>query len=297
MGNEIQTLRKSVNALTEAVESMDEREIGRVIGIVNERYDRYVESLSKPYECRYFGEAKRIIDESLANMFTGNKKVMREFYNLLKNDGNLYTEYKFMNLLENYGLDGMSGEYLDECIGTLGMVDKGSVAESNEKIFEFVRKHGMKPSEEINEEDMSVYKACDAIIGDCRRSGDVGLYIESKNTVKEYLEENKKFSSKQMTCIDEEVAAYVEDNEINLSEDEKRVVGIINNGTDEEKKALYEELKGDCRGMIDEMARNCSDEEELEKVMSIKETFEGKTYENEGVDGIINLIRISESIG
>lgn len=297
MSNEIEKLRKTAMALNEAIDSNDEREIGRVVGLINEKYAMYKEAMDKPYECRYFGEAKSIIDESLSNMYTDNHKMLKEFVNMLKNDGNLATEYKFMNMVEGYKLEGMSEEYLDECMKSLGMIDKGSVNESNAKMFDFVKRHKLKPSEEICEDTMRMYEACDALMTDSRRGGDINMYVESKSVVKKYIEENRRIEAGGSADIAAEASNYVEDNEIYLSEDEKKVVGVLNEGTEDEKRELFEELKGDCLSLVAEMERKCADKEEMDDVESIKRKISEQTYEKDGKDGIIKLIEIAEAIG
>lgn len=292
--NETKLLKKSISALCEAVNADDYDEVDRLIGIVNEKYGLFLESKNAPYEYRTFKEAKDALDECLGSLYTNNKKILKEFATLIKGDRNLRSEYEFVDRVGRYSLDGGEDEYLNECMSSLSGIDRKTLGESNRKLFEALNRNGIKPGER-KEGYIAECEAFENLIADRRAEGDINSFIDGKMRVKTYMVENKVVRKTNKADISSLVGEYVELQDINLNEAEKKIVNILSNGTDAELRELFESLKNDCRAIIREMLDKCSADERGD-VMEMMSKIESKSYDKDGKDGIIKLIDINEVI-
>lgn len=296
---DVKYLRKAAENLIEAIDTNNEAEVVRLVPILNEKYELYKKNVKPFYECKYFGEAIDIINESLGYLYTNNKKILKEFAKLLKEDGNLSTQYKFYNLIDNFVLDGDEDKYLQECTKLFGMVDKGSLNESNEKLFSFIRKHKLKPSSEITSERMKMYEDCDYLLRYSKKmDSDVNKYITSKNGVEKYLSENKKvMECENHVDLNEQFNEFVENSSISLNEDERKLVDVLIKGNDTQAKMnMFEEVKSDCLATIKEFYGKCKTSEEKDEIKQIRESVESMKYGDGATNDVIKMIEITEAL-
>ena len=98
-------------------------------------YEAYKKDLSNTYKNGNFGIANYIFENVLPQIFKTNKKVINEFMTTIKEDKNLYSQFKFYEALNKCTSDNVN-EYLNEAIDLVSNgINSKTIKKSNQKLM------------------------------------------------------------------------------------------------------------------------------------------------------------------
>jgi hypothetical protein len=262
-------------------------------------YNQYKECCSYPKSNsrRSFGELNYMLESELPNLFKKNKKGLKELTNLIKEDKNLRSAFRFIDALRNYNCDGDSHCYVNESLNLASSdINRKTFRESVEKLANLLSKYEIG-GYNIDEETLKYFKACDKVLLETKRLTNLTDYTNSINTISSYIEEHKApvvESKKSIETISEELEKKI----ANLTEDEQMMVQDIIDSKKPMVEARQEELfnrfKNECLHTVETLMKEAS-KEDVEGLNSIKEQLENKAYCKETiVQDIANLLEIRD---
>lgn len=116
----------------------------RLLKESNDAYNRYKECSSYPASNKSmtFGELNYMLECELPNLFSKNKKALKECTKLIKEDKNLLSQFKFIDSLRKYNCSGDAKSYVNESLQLVKQsIDKKTLRESISKFAEILAKY------------------------------------------------------------------------------------------------------------------------------------------------------------
>lgn len=297
-------IRKWQDASIKLNEAIQKRQFDVADNLMKEAqdaYERFKECSSYPDRNSKltFGELNHMLESKLVGMFKNDKKSLKECTNLIKNDRNLLTEFKFIDSLRRYSSEADPHTYVNECISLAkGGLNADTLDESNGQFAALLSKLEIG-NMEIDEETSNLYKACHVVLSEDRKLNNIDRYNKSVDTICEYVsnqtkkeEPNVQVDFKKMT---EELGRKI----ANLSEEEQSMVGDIldfkSTIAEDRKRNVFENFKTSCLKQIDKMISENKDANELDGLKSIKEQINSMQYCRESVvKDLAKLLEIKE---
>ena len=282
----LQLWHKAVKNAAEALKSGNMKEADKFHNQMEDAYKKYAEAARNSDEIlnSKFAALNMAYESVLPYLLSKNKKVVNEGISLMKNDKNLIAQYNFHNAMKNYNCDGNAIDYVNEAWDmTRENIDRSTVDESNRKFAKFLAKNGIKPIQ-IDEERYRYNHACDYLMSNQRKLGNLAETTNAVKTIGEYIEKHKK-PNRNNNAVNEAINLINSKLKI-LSENERELVNTIidskKNVDETKKKSLFNRIKNECLKKIDKVISE-SDAKDKERLLSIRETIMMKEFSNESV--------------
>ena len=264
---------------------------------MEDAYERYKESCD--FEDRTmnsnFAALNMAMDSALPKLFIKNKNAIKECINLIKEDKNLLTQFRFCNALKNFNCDSDPINYVNESLDLVSKdINLKTLSESNRKLAELMVKHNIRPLDELSESDVKFAESCDYLL--CHKKSLTNLTDFTNNTkaVGSYILEHKKELVNKVDVLS--LAEKVEKKLNSLNEAEQALVkDIMDAGSavaESRRQNLFNKIKGECIEKINKLVSE-SDGEDKERLLSMKETIMLKDYDKDSiVEDIAKLLEI-----
>lgn len=264
---------------------------------------RHEKELAAQLDTNNFGVLNHIFEERLPGLFVANKKAVRDVIKVIKEDKNLSSQFDFYHNVKNY--KGKIAEMVDPAqflsnfnsvVEKHNLIDKDTVLESNKKLRKVLKENNILPTEFIDEENMSLYKAGHNILTKKQSLKNIATLTESINSVEGYM--NKHKNDKINENIDPQKMINDFENKLRetLTESEMSFVKEITDWrspiAEQRKEKLFNKFKNECIEKVDEMLKEDAGNVELE---SLKKQLEEQTFNKESiVQDIAKLLEIRD---
>jgi hypothetical protein len=286
-----------ISKASEALENGHFDEYEDMMSKAEEYYKLYREDSKLTYECTNFGMANFIFEDALPVLFKTNKSLIKEFIETIKNDKNLWAQFKFYNALKNIQETTVKELYVN---GALSLLKKAinikTLNESNKKVCDLIAKNNIKPNEAINEDTLRYFESCDYLFKHNPTFSNLNLMNENLNTVVNYC--NHKNDKCQEIDLFDVMESFENKYRNILTEEEKNIVKeIISSKTDgmcNKKEELFNKFKNECINAIISLIES-ADDTEKEGLNIIKEQLDVMVFcENTLVKDIAKLLEIKD---
>lgn len=273
------------NAIDKAAKALNENNIYAYENAMNEAnlvFEDFKKDLSLTYDCTNFGMANAIVESKLVDLFKNNKKAVKEITKLIKEDKNLNAQFNFFEAINKCPETLDAKEYIKESLSLVDKkINKNTLRESNAKLNALVQKYNIKPSEQLSEENLKLYEACDHLFRTSPNLSNLASRSEKMNVVVEYAEKNKKALTEAKNNVNKLIEDFEHKYGSLLNEEEKSFVQEIidwkGQKTNENKTRLFNKLKNECIAAADKLIKEASDEEK-EGLEAIKEQISNKEF-------------------
>ena len=298
--------KKYMELAIQAFETQNMGDMQKYIDLANNEYSQYKNEVNNQVqnESISFGFANYIVENNTIKLYVKNKKALKEYAKLLKEDKNLSNEYKLiqsiMNYAKLYGKENID-EYVNESVKYIeSKIDRNTLNESHQKLIDFIEKNKLSLKNDISDDLYNLFE-------------DVDFLMRNKPNLKN-LHERKQCINKIAKFIDENTETLKEDKESNennnnsllkledfqkkydnlLNEDEKDLVRSIINSSDEIEKS-FNSFKNECLEKLNETISETDNTEKKSELGIIKEKVENMEFSKENPsEVIIRLITIKE---
>jgi hypothetical protein len=244
-----------------------------------------------------FGEIKNkfneILSESVINKNQSGRNTFGKYLKMLKEDEILKTQYHIFDNIENKYFDDKSDakDYIKENISLLTKYSRKQIVESNSKLAGMISFEGGG-----DYEGKELHDNITNLIFTDKKAETLDSITESINVLRNHMTTQRIDESELTEKIDlpPSVVSKMVVNRFNtkyedISEGEKRILKSILNGTEEDKKNLYDELVRECIDTIDSKL-NESDIELKGKLLSAKDKLLRMSYNEETYNTDISKI-------
>ena len=251
-------------------------------------------------EARNFGVIYNVFEQNINNIYQdeSRKHIIKEVYNLIKNDKILNEQFKIYDMFEKpVGIENIK-DFVNEATNLITHFDGKQIKESNEKLIKLIRDNKLDEYVSIPEETENLYEAIEYVILNKKTFDNVNKFIKAENVITEYIEnsqknsinENKeKFSfDKFKEDLDREETKINED----MNEEEKKLLNMFTDPKTN-KKSIFENYKSETLNKI-KGAMQISEENDREQWNKIYESVNSKTYSDKLTQNIINCAEMLE---
>lgn len=263
-------------------------------------YEAYKKDLSNTYKNGNFGIANYIFENVLPQIFKTNKKVINEFMTTIKEDKNLYSQFKFYEALNKCTSDNVN-EYLNEAIDLVSNgIDYKSIKKSNQKLMDIINENHLIPSESITKEQMDLFENCDYILSHKKCLLNLNEYNSKLNDVASYVKANIKPLNETKTNVFNMISEFDKKYGSMLNEEEKSFVKEImdfkSGINSSRKKKFFESLKSECLAGVYKLLESCN-EDEKNDLNQIKEEIQKQEFNEENlVKDVAKLLELRDII-
>lgn len=292
--NEFDSTVKSARA---AINEGDMKTFERMIdklSVIKESYEEDVR-YNNEIDSSDFPKLNSIIENALPSLFVKNKKALSECMKTIMADKNLRTQFKFINALRSYNSDKDATGYINESLDFIKKdLNMKTLKDSNKKLAEVIKKYSMDDKISLSESERKFNENCSYILETEKKVGNLMEYTNRVNEMSDYMISNVKEKKDKVDVF--KMAEGVEKKLSKLNESEREffsdIMGIKNKVNEGRRKNLFEKIKKGCLESIDKLLPESNDEEK-ERLLSLKETLLAKEYDKETVvEDVAKLLEI-----
>ena len=251
-----------------------------------------------------FGILNHIFEQELPRLIKTNKKAVKDVLKLIKEDKTLSSEFKYYNTIKNINetisslddrnvnVESLVKEYADSMRKSMNVNES---LKSNKKFRKTLIENNVIPSEHINDEMKTFYKASTRLLENAQSIKNAASYNDDLDTVVGYARRHKKDAVSKANPIDE-ISNYESSLKDKLTESEMSFVKSITDFktpiAEQRKERLFNKFKNECISKIDEMLSKEPKNEELSSLR--KQIEEQKFNKNSIVKDIAKLLEIRD---
>lgn len=248
-----------------------------------------------------FGKLNHIFEEALPTLLKTNKKAVKNVIKTIKEDKNLMGEFNFYNLIKKSKSNIIEGISCDEILKQIEetvnkAIDKSTIKESNKKLMNVMVKSGVVPLSKIDEESNKLYENGNKLLVNESKLTNLFDMQRSRKSISNYMESHMNDVIKESTNPEKLISDYENKLKENLTESEISFVQQITDFrtpiAEQRKEKLFNKLKNECIGKIDEMLKEDSDNSELKALKSQLE--EQKFNKDSIVKDVAKLLEIRD---
>ena len=248
-----------------------------------------------------FGKLNHIFEEALPTLLKTNKKAVKNVIKTIKEDKNLMGEFNFYNLIKKSKSNIIEGISCDEILKQIEetvnkAIDKSTIKESNKKLMNVMVKSGVVPLSKIDEESNKLYENGNKLLVNESKLTNLFDMQRSRKSISNYMESHMNDVIKESTSPEKLISDYENKLKENLTESEISFVQQITDFrtpiAEQRKEKLFNKLKNECIGKIDEMLKEDSDNSELKALKSQLE--EQKFNKDSIVKDVAKLLEIRD---
>ena len=260
-------------------------------------YERYKEASDFENDTMNskFATLNTTLESALPKLLVKNKKALKECINLIKEDKNLYSQFKFCDALRRFNCDTDAKDYINESLELVAKgIDKKTLKESNKKLAKLLVKYSIKPTDEINENDLKFANDCDYILTHKKTLTNLTEFTNRVKNISDYIVENRKANEDKINVL--AMAEQVEKKLNSLNEAEQALVKDImmagSTVAESRRQTLFNKIKNECIDKINKMISE-NEGDEKERLLNLKETIMLKEYDKNNIVGdIAKLLEI-----
>lgn len=290
----IQKWENKINEIRETLIKEDFNSYDNKMLELNNLYEQYKKDILLTYECTNFGMAKYIFENNLKDLFLTKKNAVKEYINTVKTDKNLTIQSHLFEALSNYNDFGDSVKFTNDVFDlALSNIDKKTLNESNQKIFNIIKKYDIKPNDFISHDKLSFFEQCDYILKNEKKIHNINEMQSVMSLISEHVRNNsKKHLNESNFNLNKSIAEFENKISSKLNYDEIDLIKSIVEQKDENKlKEIFESFKSNCINTVNEMIVK-DDNVDLKE---LKNQIESKSFNQQTlIEDIVKFIDIND---
>lgn len=295
----IEKWKEYVYEMKDALEQNDFSKYEQMKSMAEQEYEKYKEDTKMTYECTNFGMAKYVFEDKLPTLFKKNKKAVKEYINTIKEDKNLLAQFHFYKALDNYNCNIDSKDYVNESLKLVSdNINYKTINESNQKLYDIIKKYNIKASAVISDEDLKLYEDCNLVLTHKKKLINLTEITNKVEKIGEYIQNHKKVISEDKKNINTLIEDFDKKYSTLLNEEEKSFVQEIidakSGAVEFRQEKLFNDFKNECIKIVNNLLSE-SNEDTKENLLTIKENLLNKEFCKENlVKDIAKLMEIRE---
>ena len=252
-----------------------------------------------------FGNIKNtfnnLLTESIIKKNSRGKKIFSNYLKLLKENETLKSQYLIYKNLETkkFPNDASASSYIKENISLLKDLNKKEITKGNRKLLSLLK------NQKINKENSELYEHINILANTKKTASSLDTIQTSINFIKKNMLLEDTVESEleyESVNLPPSVLTKMAVNRFNLKysdidEEEKKIVKSVLNGTNEDKKEVYNTLKIECIDLIDNKLNEEIDLGLKDKMLKVKDKLLRMSYNpDEYVKDIDKVYELKKSV-
>ena len=247
-----------------------------------------------------FGVIYNVFEQNIDDLYKTKKgkRVIKEVYNLIKNNKLLNEQFKIYDLFEKSTNIENVKDFVNESLSLVKNYNKKDIIKANSKLIKLIESKKLNEFVEIPEEVENLYEAVEYLMLNKKTFNNVNDYLNAQNVIVEHIENNNQSvinEEKETLTIDNfEEILDEEQNKFDekLNEDEKKLIAMFTN-KNSKNRDIFESYKRKTLHKINEVLEK-SEEEDKEQWKNVYENVKAKTYTDNTSKNIVNCAEMIE---
>jgi hypothetical protein len=241
-----------------------------------------------------------ILSESIIKKDNIGKKLFNDYLKELRENKSLKSQFLIYKNLssKNFTNESDAKYYIKENITLLKELNKKELNKGNKKLLSLLK------DKELIKENSELYNHINILVETKKTASSLDKIQNSINFIKDGIikEEVEEVEQYELVNLPPSVLTKMAINRFNLkysdiSEDEKDIIKSVLNGTEENKKDVYENLKTECIDLIDNKLNENTDLDLKDKMLKVKDKLLRMSYNpNEYVGNIDKVYQLKQSV-
>lgn len=285
------------------------------ITLANDILDRYKKSAivsesTSPEEVYgdnlSFGIIQEVFENNIPSMYDTKigKSFLKKYMKLIKEDKNLMEQFSFYHSIVEANNISDINEFVNETIECAPKIDKKSIKESNMKLINLLRNAGLDENySNLDEEKRTLYESIDFLLFNTKNIKNLSSFVNAKTNIREYIESHIEENNvrKLQEGIMKSTKADREEVKKNLPESREAFVRNIalerQRVREERMESIFEKCKNETLNTINGVLDECEDEVLRNRITSIKEKIENKSFSKDRLSAdIAEMMNINSTL-
>jgi len=241
-----------------------------------------------------------ILAESIIKKNDRGKKLFGEYIKLLTENKTLKSQYLIYKNLESRKFTNESDAkfFIKENISLLQELNKNNISKGNQTLLTLLK------GNDIVKENIELYDHIDILVNTKKTATSLDTLHKSLNFIKDKMvrEEIEEIEEYETINLPPSVLSKMAVNRFNskysnITEDEKKILKAVLNGTDKNKEEVYNTLKIECIDLIDNKLNEEIDLGLKDKMLKVKDKLLRMSYNpDEYVKDIDKVYELKKSV-
>jgi len=242
-----------------------------------------------------------ILSESIIKKDDSGKRLFRKYIKVLKEEEELKSQYFIYKNLEYKKFEKESDAqfYIKENIELLKNLDKKKINKGNKKLLSLLK------DKELIKENSELYNHIDILTNTVKSPTTLDKlhtsinFIKNKMLKEDKVEEMEEYDKVNLppSILTKMAVSKFNSKYADISEDEKKIIKSILNGSEKNKKNIYENIKLECIDLIDNKLEENIDLELKDKMLKVKDKLLRLSYNpDDYVDDIGKVYQLKQSV-
>lgn len=235
-----------------------------------------------------------ILSESVISKNEGSKKLFKNYLKTIRENEILKTQFLVYSNIENKVETDVNKAtmFVKENIDLFSKYNKQDIFEANKKLV-----YDLIFEQDVENEKLGLHENIATLIFTEKTPQNIDTIVEATNKVVDYIVNNKPYEITETIDLPMSMVTTMLVEKYNqkysiLDESQKKVLKVLVESSDEEKKNVYKELLSECLSLINEKL-DTSDLDTKDKLLKVKEKLLNDKQEiNE--DFIKNISKLVE---
>ena len=223
-----------------------------------------------------FGKLKNaynnILVESVVTKNSDKKSIFKDYVKTIKENEILKNQFLIYNLIENKieSNEYKAKAFLDECLNVMSKYKNKDIMEANSNLLS----NKLFENDEVYE-NKELHENLTTLIFTAKTPKNIDAILEAKEFVINFILNNKKIEIKESINLPNSLLSTIMVDKYNerysdLDESDKKILKVLIDSTDEQKKEVYLETVRECVDLIDKRLEE-SDLDTKDKLLKVKD--------------------------
>jgi hypothetical protein len=240
-----------------------------------------------------------ILSESVISKNEGSKKLFKNYLKTIRENEILKTQFLVYSNIENKVESDINKAtmFVKENIDLFSKYNKQDIFEANKKLV-----YDLIFEQEVENEKLDLHENISTLIFTKKTPQNIDVIVEAMDKVVDYIVNNKPYEINEaielpMSMVTTMLVEKYNQKYSILDETQKKVLKVLSESNDEEKKVVYDEILNECLSLINKKL-DTNDLDTKDKLLKVKERLlnDKREINEDFIKNISKLVELRDGL-
>jgi hypothetical protein len=240
-----------------------------------------------------------ILSESVISKNEGSKKLFKNYLKTIRENEILKTQFLVYSNIENKVESDINKAtmFVKENIDLFSKYNKQDIFEANKKLV-----YDLIFEQDVENEKLDLHENISTLIFTEKTPQNIDVIVEAMDKVVDYIVNNKPYEINEaielpMSMVTTMLVEKYNQKYSILDETQKKVLKVLSESNDEEKKVVYDEILNECLSLINEKL-DTNDLDTKDKLLKVKERLlnDKREINEDFIKNISKLVELRDGL-
>jgi hypothetical protein len=240
-----------------------------------------------------------ILSESVISKNEGSKKLFKNYLKTIRENEILKTQFLVYSNIENKVERDINKAtmFVKENIDLFSKYNKQDIFEANKKLV-----YDLIFEQDVENEKLDLHENISTLIFTEKTPQNIDVIVEAMDKVVDYIVNNKPYEINEaielpMSMVTTMLVEKYNQKYSILDETQKKVLKVLSESNDEEKKVVYDEILNECLSLINEKL-DTNDLDTKDKLLKVKERLlnDKREINEDFIKNISKLVELRDGL-